>query len=80
MTLVLVGSGFALLAWLCVLVAPHQPHRVREWLEADPGQPDDLGQHGLVDHDEHKGRSVGSAKFALHSTNSQAASGPRIRF
>ena len=43
MTLVLVGSGFALLAWLCVLVAPHQPHRVRERLEADPGQPDDLG-------------------------------------
>ena len=43
MTLLLVGSAFALLAWLCVLVAPHQPHRVRERLEADSSQPDDLG-------------------------------------
>ena len=36
MTLLLVGSAFALLAWLCVLAAPHQPHRVRERLEAKP--------------------------------------------
>jgi hopene-associated glycosyltransferase HpnB len=36
MTLLLVGSAFALLAWLCVLAAPHQPHRVRERLEAEP--------------------------------------------
>ena len=37
MTLLLVGSALALLAWLCVLVLPHQPHRVRERerLEAD---------------------------------------------
>jgi hopene-associated glycosyltransferase HpnB len=34
MILLLAGSAFALLAWLCVLVAPHQPHRVRERLEA----------------------------------------------
>ena len=33
--LLLVGSALALLAWLAVLVAPHQPHRVRERLEAD---------------------------------------------
>ena len=43
------------------------------------GQPDDLGQHGLVDHDEHKGRSVGSAKFALHSLSSKTVVG-RIGF
>ncbi|HWN39107.1 MAG TPA: glycosyl transferase family 2, partial [Gammaproteobacteria bacterium] len=44
MTLALVGSALALAAWLCVLVAPHQPHRVRERLEAAPdGSDDDLG-------------------------------------
>jgi hopene-associated glycosyltransferase HpnB len=34
MSVLLAGSAFALLAWLCVLVLPHQPHRVRERLEA----------------------------------------------
>jgi len=44
MTLALVASAFALAAWLCVLVAPYQPHRVRERLEAAPdGSDDDLG-------------------------------------
>jgi hopene-associated glycosyltransferase HpnB len=42
MTLLLVGSALALLAWLVVLISPHQPHRVREWLDADPAAPDDL--------------------------------------
>ena len=42
MTLALVGSALALLAWLGVLLAPHQPHRVRERLEADLAAPDDL--------------------------------------
>jgi hopene-associated glycosyltransferase HpnB len=42
MMLLLVGSALALLAWLGVLLAPHQPHRVRERLEADPAAPDDL--------------------------------------
>ena len=36
MTSLLAGSAIALLAWLCVLVAPRRPHRVRERLEADP--------------------------------------------
>jgi hopene-associated glycosyltransferase HpnB len=31
----------ALVAWVGVLVAPHQPHRTRERLEADPAAPDD---------------------------------------
>jgi len=35
MILALVGSAVALAAWLGVLVAPHQPHRVRERLDAD---------------------------------------------
>ncbi len=35
MILALVGSAFALLAWLGVLLVPQQPHRVRERLEAD---------------------------------------------
>lgn len=40
----LVGSALALLTWLCVLVLPHQPHRVRERLEAlrEEGAPADL--------------------------------------
>jgi hopene-associated glycosyltransferase HpnB len=42
MIVLLVCSAVALLAWLCVLVAPHQPHRLRERLEADPAAPDDL--------------------------------------
>jgi hopene-associated glycosyltransferase HpnB len=44
MTLLLVCSALALAAWLCVLLAPHQPHRVRERLEARAdGSEDDLG-------------------------------------
>jgi hopene-associated glycosyltransferase HpnB len=42
MTLLLVGSAVALLAWVAVLLVPHRPHRVRERLEADPAAPDDL--------------------------------------
>jgi hopene-associated glycosyltransferase HpnB len=48
MTLLLAGSAFALLAWLCVLVAPVKAHRVREQLEADPAAPDDLGDVTVV--------------------------------
>jgi hopene-associated glycosyltransferase HpnB len=43
MSLVLAGSAFALLAWLCVLLAPHQPHRVRERLESAADRSADLG-------------------------------------
>jgi hopene-associated glycosyltransferase HpnB len=42
MTLLLVGSAIALLAWLGLLLSPTQPHRVRERLEADPTAADDL--------------------------------------
>ncbi|HEX7237907.1 MAG TPA: glycosyltransferase [Gammaproteobacteria bacterium] len=43
MTLLFVGSALALTAWLCVLLVPHQPYRVRERLEAVPDGSDDLG-------------------------------------
>src|SRR5262245_13942599 len=43
MTLLLVGSALALAAWLGVLVLPHQPHRLRERLEAGTACSDDLG-------------------------------------
>ena len=37
--MLLAGSAIALLAWLCVLAAPHGPHRVRERLEAAADAP-----------------------------------------
>src|SRR5262252_4098230 len=35
-------AAAALVAWLAVLLAPWQPHRTREWLEADPSAARDL--------------------------------------
>ena len=35
-------AAAALLAWLAVLLAPWQPHRTRERIEADPFAPHDL--------------------------------------
>ena len=48
MTALLAGSALALLAWLCVLVAPHRPHRVRERLEADPAVPGNLASVTVI--------------------------------
>ena len=42
MTVLLACSALALLAWLGVLVSPHQPHRVRERLEPRAGASTDL--------------------------------------
>jgi hopene-associated glycosyltransferase HpnB len=42
LVLMLAGCAVALLVWLFVLLSPHQPHRVRERLEADATAPDDL--------------------------------------
>ena len=42
MIVLAVCSALALLAWLGVLLAPHQPHRLRERLEADTAAPTDL--------------------------------------
>ncbi len=48
MSLLLAGSAFALLAWLCVLAAPHRPHRVRERLEAAPDNSAELGDVSVL--------------------------------
>jgi hopene-associated glycosyltransferase HpnB len=48
MSLLLACSGFALLAWLGLLLSPHQPHRVRERLEPQPGGADLSGITVLV--------------------------------
>jgi hopene-associated glycosyltransferase HpnB len=42
MTVLLAACALALLAWAGLLLAPHQPHRLREWLAADPSAPADL--------------------------------------
>jgi hopene-associated glycosyltransferase HpnB len=41
-------AAAALLAWLAVLLAPWQPHRTRERLEADPAAPHDLSDVSVV--------------------------------
>jgi hopene-associated glycosyltransferase HpnB len=41
-TVLIALSALALVAWLGVLLAPYQPHRLRERLEADPAAPADL--------------------------------------
>ena len=48
MSLLLAGSALALLAWLCVLVAPHKPHRVRERLESAGDGAADLGDVAVL--------------------------------
>jgi hopene-associated glycosyltransferase HpnB len=65
MILGLVGSALALLAWLGVLVAPHQPHRVRERLEADPAAPDDLTAVTVLIPARDEAASIGRAIAAL---------------
>src|SRR5262245_17057255 len=41
-------AAAALLAWLAVLLAPWQPHRIRERLEADPAAPRDLSDVSVL--------------------------------
>jgi hopene-associated glycosyltransferase HpnB len=41
-------AAAALLAWLAVLLAPWQPHRTRERIEADPFAPQDLSDVSVV--------------------------------
>ena len=50
MTVLLVCSALALLAWLGVLLAPHQAHRLREWLDADAEAPVDLSAVTVSDY------------------------------
>jgi hopene-associated glycosyltransferase HpnB len=65
MTLLLVGSALALLAWLAVLLAPHQPHRIRERLEADSSAPDDLSAVTVLIPARDEAELIGRAVAAL---------------
>src|SRR5687767_1067227 len=65
MMLLLVGSALALLAWLGVLLAPHQPHRVRERLEADAAAPNDLNAVTVLIPARDEADSIGRAIAAL---------------
>ena len=46
--LITLCAAAALFAWLAVLLAPWQPHRTRERLEADPTAPHDLADVSVV--------------------------------
>jgi hopene-associated glycosyltransferase HpnB len=46
--LITLCAAAALLAWLAVLLAPWQPHRTRERIEADPAAPHDLSDVSVV--------------------------------
>ncbi len=65
MMLLLVGSALALLVWLGVLLVPHQPHRVRERLEADVAAPDDLSAVTVLIPARDEAASIGRAIAAL---------------
>ncbi|HUQ53999.1 MAG TPA: glycosyltransferase, partial [Gammaproteobacteria bacterium] len=65
--LLLVGSALALLAWLAVLSAPHQPHRARERLEADPAAADDLSSVNVLIPARDEAAVIGRTVAALHA-------------
>src|SRR5512143_567692 len=72
MTVLVVCSALALLAWLGVLLAPHQPHRLRERLEADPQVPSDLSAVTVVIPARNEADVIGRTVAAL------AAQGQRL--
>ena len=65
MTVLIAVCMFALLAWVGVLVAPHQPHRTRERLEADPSAPDDLASVTVLIPARDEAASIGRTIGAL---------------
>jgi hopene-associated glycosyltransferase HpnB len=64
--------ALALLAWAGVLLSPHQPHRVRERLEADPAAHDDLASVTVLIPARDEAPSIGRTVAAL------AAQGPGL--
>lgn len=70
MTVLAILAAFALVAWLAVLVAPPQAHRLRERLEADAAAPDDLADVTVLiparDEAESIGRTVRSLAAQGH--------------
>ncbi|HEY9181733.1 MAG TPA: glycosyltransferase [Gammaproteobacteria bacterium] len=65
MTVLLAFTGFALVAWIAVLVAPAQAHRTRERLEADPAAPDDLASVAVLIPARDEAESIGRTIAAL---------------
>ncbi|HJR69015.1 MAG TPA: glycosyltransferase [Gammaproteobacteria bacterium] len=61
MTALIAVCMFALLAWVGVLVAPHQPHRTRERLEADPTAEDDCASVTVLIPARDEATSIGRA-------------------
>lgn len=65
MTVLAALCALALAAWLGVLVAPRQAHRVRERLEADPAAPDDLAAITVLIPARDEAESIGRAVRSL---------------
>jgi hopene-associated glycosyltransferase HpnB len=64
-TVLLAVCSLALLAWVGVLVAPSQAHRVRERLEADPAVSDDLSSVAVLIPARDEAESIGRTLAAL---------------
>jgi hopene-associated glycosyltransferase HpnB len=60
-----ISSAVALAAWLLLLIAPPQPHRVRERLEADAAYPDDLADVAVLIPARNEAESIGRTLHAL---------------
>jgi hopene-associated glycosyltransferase HpnB len=60
----------ALLAWVGVLLAPHQAHRLRERVDADPGAADDLGAVAVLIPARNEAETIGTTLTALAAQGS----------
>lgn len=70
MTVLVALATFALVAWLGVLVAPAQAHRVRERLEADAAAPADLGAVTVLIPARDEAETIGQVLQALSAQGS----------
>ena len=73
MTVLIVACSLALVAWVGVLIAPHQPHRTRERLEADPAAPDDCSSVTVLIPARDEAGSIGRVVGALAAQGSGLA-------
>jgi hopene-associated glycosyltransferase HpnB len=64
-TVLAVSSALALLAWVLVLLAPQQAHRLRERLEADPAAPNDLSTVTVLIPARNEAESIGRTLRSL---------------
>ena len=65
MSVLLAFSTLALLVWVGLLLAPHQAHRLRERLDADPTAPDDLGAVTVLIPARDEAETIGATLAAL---------------